>query len=57
MERAIQLLKQDQEHLEKIIKCYPENSQYKEKEKRLKKDLKGIIKAIEILKHNNNGSN
>lgn len=57
MERAIELLKQDQEHLEKIIKCYPENSQYKEKEKRLKKDLKGIIKAIEILKHHNNGSN
>lgn len=57
MERAIELLKQDQEHLEEIIRTYPKNSQHKEKEQRLKNDLKEISRAIEILKHHNNGSN
>lgn len=53
MERAIQLLKQDQEHLDWIIKTYPKNSRYPEKKEQLKRDLKGINKAIEILESNN----
>lgn len=53
MERAIQLLKQDKEHLEAIIKTYSKTSPYQEKKKMLERDLKGVERAIEILESNN----